>query len=732
MSFLRKESAKKQAAIVVKTPIHPRAWVWLCIAVAWVLLGHAWFAPSSFVYYGLFFCAGRIYLVWRHSQGHIDTRTAAQKNKLIRNITLVLWMITLIAVGLVWLQYRTLLGREAGIAVLTLMVGLKLLESRSQRDAHVLASLLLFMTLAAFMRQENFTALMWSLFSGLFIFAGVVAVNRNAATFDTQPLKEAGKLTAIGIPLAIILFVAFPRVAGPLWGMPSDAAGGKTGLSDSITLGKFADLAISEETAFRVKFEVKTPAEAQLYWRGPVLTEFDGTRWSATDYAAVTRTAEKSSLSLPNVALNKTGLVNEQFNDTIYDYTIYYEPHKYPYRVLLEYALNAPVGTTLNPDGVAYADVLSERSNLKAQATPQAQLGIAANKRALQRALALPAGRNPRTQTYANELLQKTNPKATRDAILTVLQHFRDQNFSYSLSPSDLTGGAKDTLTPLQIENAIDTFLFDTRTGYCEHYATAFVVIMRNMGLPARVIMGYQGGEINAIDGQMTVRQSDAHAWAEVWDDATQTWLRVDPTSAVAPWRVQAGASQRLSAAAAKQNRTVLGNFLSQSAGFISPDLAQSLLKMRAQLEASSAFLQDKFGYWVQGYGGQRQRELFGKLGFPEVNAANVMTVLGGAAGVWILLALWYFRNRKPKPTETQTLLLAFDAFILKRNLPARESSQTPAAWVAQNVQAPSEVLQLWLRDYEVAIYASEPASGQFEPKVIATLTRRLKMLAIR
>jgi transglutaminase-like putative cysteine protease len=421
--------------------------------------------------------------------------------------------LALIAVGGIYLTFKTILGRDAGVAMAILLVAFKMLEMRAKRDLFVVIFLNFFLLLTNFFYSQGIG-------TGIMMVAAIVALLSAQLTFQytgavpplAQRLRLGATILAVGAPLAVALFFLFPRVQGPLWGMPGDASSGRTGLSNTMSPGNIANLAQSTEIAFRVQFQGPPPAQHLLYWRGLVLDDFDGRTWSH----AYRRWPERDA------ALGR-GDVRATAN-----YEVTLEPHNGRWLLALDMPAGVPlvpdVGADLTPDRELRArEPVSRRVRYSAGSTLEYRLEGGSTLASSERWLALPRGFNPRAMQAGLDLQREAAPE-TR--VRKVLEMFRRESFSYTLQP------------PLLGVNSVDDFLYQSRAGFCEHYSSAFVFLMRAADVPARVVAGYQGGEINPVDGFMEVRQSDAHAWAEVWL-GERGWVRVDPTAAVAPERVQ-------------------------------------------------------------------------------------------------------------------------------------------------------------------------------------------------
>jgi transglutaminase-like putative cysteine protease len=408
--------------------------------------------------------------------------------------------------------YRTVNGVEAGTAFLALMAGVKLLETRSPRDLTVLAFIAYFLLYAAMLRDQSLVQLPLLLAGAAFVTAALMRVHAGAAGDSArQVLLRAGALTLQALPLAILIFVLFPRLPGPFWGVAAGQSA-STGLGDEMSPGEISDLSVSGDVAFRVYFDGPLPPPAQRYWRGPVLHEFDGRTWR-----------RPSAQAFPDQAVVLLGAP--------VDYQITLEPTNRQWILALDIPTQWPEGEALRTyDFLLVAPRrLTEVSSYRLRSHPRFVAGAELPESLRRKGLQLPAEGHPRSRALGRELAARHggDPLAITRELLTM---FREQPFVYTLEPPKLA------------ENAMDEFLFETRRGFCEHYAAAYTLVMRAAGVPARVVTGYQGGEFNPFGGYLIVRQSEAHAWSEIWVRG-RGWLRVDPTAAVAPERIEQGLS---------------------------------------------------------------------------------------------------------------------------------------------------------------------------------------------
>ncbi|HMC13298.1 MAG TPA: DUF3488 and DUF4129 domain-containing transglutaminase family protein [Gallionellaceae bacterium] len=502
-------------------------------------------------------------------------------------------LLTITAGGIIGLliEFHTLFGQEAGVTLLVLLTSLKLMELRSTRDATLMIYLASFIIITNFFYSQSIP-------TALFMLATLLAIittwlHLQSASLPLKPrLRIAALLLAQSIPLMLVLFVLFPRVQGPLWGMPQDSLA-RTGLTDTMSPGSISKLSLSDEIAFRVTFKGKPPLREQMYWRGPVLSDYDGQSWTPGK-TQTGKTAQLDNLSNP------------------VDYTVMLEPDG---RTWL-FALEMPTHVSI-PSGMTYDFQLRQKSpvNSRLRYDVQSQLTYRANAEEepfqLRYALQLPRGLNPRARQLAEGWRSTYGNNET--IMLAALRYFNQQGFAYTLEPPQLGF------------NAIDDFLFETRQGFCEHYAGTFVFLMRAARVPARVVTGYQGGELNDLGNYFIVRQSDAHAWAEVWLQG-RGWVRVDPTAAVSPARVQNGL------AAALPNNPALPLFARTSSPW--------LLKLRFNLD----LIAFQWNQWVLGYNTERQFAFLTKLGMEDITwrklALQMASLMALMIGLFALLML--------------------------------------------------------------------------------------------
>ncbi len=562
-------------------PREARDTLFLLVVVAWVLLPQVGHLPLWCSLFAGSLLAVRGCLAWQS-----------------RPLPSRWWMLGLLAVTLVatWATHQSLLGREPGVTLIVVLLALKTLELRARRDAFVIFFLSFFTMLTNFFFSQSLLTAAAMLVALLGLLTALVNAHMPVGK---PPLREAartaGWMTLLGAPVMLVLFMLFPRMA-PLWGIPSDGLAGRSGLSGNMQVGSMASLALDDSIALRVRFEGEPPPQRQLYFRGPVLSQFDGREWRA-QYAGF-------GFDSPRAA-------NLQVSGSALRYEVTMEPSNRPWLLLLDAAPRGPelptqqaqpVGRIFMTPDLQWMSTrpLTDLTRFRAESYTDFRHGPERQGASLQAYVELPAGFNPRTLQLAADL--RRDPRHadadTATFVQLALERLRTGGYGYTLEPG------------VYGQHTADEFWFDRKEGFCEHIASAFVVLMRALDIPARIVTGYQGGDINPVDGFWTVRQSDAHAWAEVWQ-AGRGWVRVDPTGAVSPGRV--GTLQRLQAPA---------GVFATAIGTVNPTLAANL---RAAWEA----VNNSWNQWVLNYTQSRQLDLLKSLGLDVAGWEDLSRLIG-------------------------------------------------------------------------------------------------------
>lgn len=518
----------------------------------------------------------------------------------------------------VFTTYGTVFGRDAGIVLLLVLLSLKLLEVRTRRDITLVIFLACFVIVGQFLYSQT-------IFTGLYLLLALLAltatlIDLNKISPHWQPLSNlrlAAVMLAQALPIMLVLFVLFPRIAGPLWGLPLDGQGGQAGLDDVMAPGQISRLGLSRAVAFRVEFDGSPPAPPQRYWRGPVFTLTDGNRWTAGAAAPA-----------PTAALQV-----QTYGEPV-SYSVTLEPQAHNWLFALDLPVTVPDIGHITPEFLLQAnEPLKRRVRYEVTSYPDYHLP-ATHPRQLRDALQFPANTNPRLQALA--ATWRAQSTDNQQVIDHALRHFREQPFFYTLNPPRLDNR----------RDAMDGFLFDTRRGFCEHYTSAFALLMRAAGIPARVVTGYQGGEINPLGNYLIVRQSDAHAWAEVWLDQ-RGWVRVDPTAAVSPARIELSLPAPEAQAAA-----------------IVPLFELQQIAALHQFGFVWDALNNRWNLWVLDYSPSRQQQLFAEWGLAALGWAGLAAALLIGLGIPLLLIALVMLWRRS--VRAEPVLAAYRSFCRK------------------------------------------------------------------
>ena len=603
-----------------------------------------------------------------------------------------------LAIAATWATHKTIMGRDAGVTLIVMLLTLKTLELRARRDAMVVFFLGFFVLLSNFFYSQSLPTALAMVLGLMGLLTALVNAHMTAGKPPlTQALRTAAWLALWGAPVMVALFLFFPRMA-PLWGVPSDDLAGRSGLSENMRVGEVASLAMDDSVALRIRFETpggQEPPASVLYFRGPVLSQFDGRNWQADPMS--------DAMALPQ--LNVTG---EPIR-----YQMLVEPSKRRWLTLLDAVPSEPaippgasVGRMRMSSNLQWITQRPITDVLRVDAQSYTQFSYGPQKMGaeLQRYLQLPPGSNPRTAELGQQILAQAGEHATTPVLVTAaLQRLRSGGYTYTLEP-----GVVDNI------HTADDFWFESKQGFCEHIASAFAVLMRGMGVPARIVTGYQGGDRNSVDNYWTVRNSDAHAWAEVWI-AGQGWTRVDPTGAVSPGRV--GQFQRLQAPRGAIASAV-GTFVDIS----------TMEKLRAVWEA----VNNRWNQWVINYTQSRQLNLLQNLGFESPSWTDLLRLLAGSLSVLALLWLVWARMTRQKIDDWTRLMQEARAHLQRHgiassaSMPARSLATAVGERWNASANTLSNTLSDWLLDMERLRYAQAADSQTAELK---TLRQRWQIL---
>lgn len=586
------------------TPLDRHRYAVIVALVASMLLGHVHWLPPA---YAIWLFVLLVFSAWRVRH---EVRAASA---LLRLPVLVATL------GLLIYTAGSPIGREGGSALLGGLIVLKLLESTRRRDARVLVAAALFFCMIGFLFGQGLTLTLYfcAIATLCFLALHVVSLDGERTWPQLQGdvrrgLRISARVAAAAVPLTIVTFVFFPRLSSPLWGAPWDATQGRTGISDRMRPGALSRLWNDNTPAFRVTFEGEAPPASAQYWRGPVLWTFDGEEWSR-----------------PDIYSRNAPAHIEPDSATVVSYEILMEPTERSWWFPLDLPLSIPKDAQISSDGQVRArrPLIGPRSErfrsawrfrFDARAVPgQRSIG-----------LQLPARGNPRARAIAADW--RARHDADDQRVIDEALRWFNREFTYTLEPPPLG------------RDIVDDFLFNTQAGYCEYFASSFVFLMRAAAIPARVVTGYQGGVYNSAGGYWIVRNADAHAWAEVWL-AERGWVRVDPTAAVAPERIDRGS---------------LAAAMPEAARWYSDGWG---LEWRNRLDLVAR-------YWrkaVIEFDAVRQRNLLRQVGLEDMGwqalgiGLLIFGAVGLALGVWISL-------RGMQPPTRDPLVLAYRRFNVR------------------------------------------------------------------
>lgn len=567
-------------------------------------------------------------------------------------------LLTATAVGLIVLAFGGLWGRRTATALLCVMLAAKMMEMFTMRDLRLVASVSFFLIATQFLFSEKLIYLGYLAAGSLTATIALVRIQDLHGHPAGEPpgaqaaaVRSGAMLLLMALPVALTLFVLFPRLAQPLWGLPDQVLDGRTGLSDDMSPGSISNLFLDDSPAFRVEFEDAPPPPGERYWRGPVLWHFDGSTWSRPFFGDA-----PSRQLVPEIG------------NTV-RYSVQLEPHEQRWLFALDYPVRAPENAMITIDHqVLNRHPVTALTRYELVSNPDFVDMPRLSDGARAMALRLPEGRNPRTLELAAEL-RRRHPD-DRELVGAVLRWFREEAFFYTLSAAPLG------------RHGADEFLFDLRSGYCEYYASAFAILMRAAGIPTRIVTGYQGGLWQAGSDYLLVRQSDAHAWTEVWLEGSG-WTRVDPTAAVSPDRIEQG------------SRSVID----RPGGMLNLDWLE-------QLRNRYDRIQHLWNRWVLGFDHERQRDFLQRLGLPDLSPERI-AVLMLLALLVVSAPISYLLLRQARPGRSTPVERAWRRLLvrLRRQGLEKRPAETPLEFAGR-------------------VEAALPQSGKLFRKLVETYCR--------
>lgn len=566
--------------------------IFLLVSIGLMTFPHVFHVPVPIISFFFFLLIWRLIGVWRPEY--------------LPNALLVFFLL-LSGIALLVIMHQGVFGRDAGTATFVTALGLKLLEIKTRRDLYLIVYLAFIVAASQFLYLQNIFMAVYTLVVCISLLGALVCLNSQSLT-NFQSLTIAGKILLQALPLMVIIFIFFPRVEAPRWSFLQDKNKAMTGLGDSLEPGSISQLGMSGERVFRAKFTGKIPPPRHRYWRGPVFSYTDGKKWTQTKNTHYKKYLDKVT-----------------FQGDFYQYKVLMEPQSKNWVFALELpaAFKHPLYENANHQLLTTAPA-TKRAEYTISSYAQYNTGYI-TKTELSDNLQLSGEPEQRVKQLVTQLQGFNAPPETY--IKNLFGHFRQNDFYYTLMP------------PLMGDKPIEAFLFDARAGFCGHYATAFVYLMRVAGIPARVVSGYQGGEYNKTGEFIEVRQANAHAWAEVWL-AEKGWVRYDPTTAIAPDRIE-------------QDVNIDQQIANNAVSFAPIQLDSrtiSYLKMARNLWSSVDY---SWHRWIINYDRKNQLSFLSGLGIESLKAM-LYWLLALTATVILILAIYVFRKPVPRLNKDQ------------------------------------------------------------------------------
>lgn len=596
----------------------------------------------------------------------------------------------------IWFGFGQAFGVDVAVSFLTLCFISKLWELYQKRDAYVVLNLGLFVLGSAFLIRQNLSVALVGLPSLLMLLMAFIVISDDDNVDGAGRLRTLGMLTIPAIPLLVVLFVFFPRLP-PMWSLPMAGKSATTGMSDTMSPGDFSNLSQSTELAFRVEFDDAPPARHQMYWRGLVMSDFDGRTWRQNEFSPAFWSS-RDGQTPPDWA--KSAYVG-----TGREYQVILEPTEQNWLFALDYPkLHPERGLGMSGDFTlrSYFPV-AQQLRYRSSYYNEGKVNLTLTDVQKRINLRLPKTGNDQSRAFAQDLFAKSGNNPAR-YIQSVQSFITSQGFSYTLSP------------PLLQDNRIDEFLFGTKAGFCEHYASSFTFLMRSAGIPARVVAGYQGGELGRDGKSWEVRQMDAHAWSEVWLDG-QGWVRIDPTAFVSPERIQNGMNALTEEAGAQ----MFGDGVAGQWSYQQFRMLQTLRQYSDQLSY----------YWqrdVVGYDQDKQRESLFKWFNIKTFAEQFWVLVGGFFGLaLIFVSVNLYRRKKRYHALDFPLVLLSNRLAKMDKALAKNPTEPYLAWldrINDTLNKPDEIGEI-KKAYRRYRYGGEIA----DKTILANMKEKIKKL---
>ena len=628
-SFTRSKNSAKSASKPsrLRKLIGLPAYYWVLIAQLFVILPHSSHLPVWLIGLGL------ATLVFQLPKIKAKLSTQKRLKRSYQGIQLISFVAGL--AGL-WLTYQTAFGVDVGVAFLMLCLIGKLWELYQRRDAYVVLNLSLFVLASLFLMDQGLGTTIIAAIGALMVLFAFIALNDDGNVSGDGRLRTLGLLSGAALPLLVVLFLFFPRLP-PLWSVQLSGSQATTGVSDSMSPGDFASLSQSTELAFRVEFPKGRPPQSALYWRGLVFSDFDGVTWRPSRESKGDNKSVWQGGPPPKWLEQAWATVPEAQKTDPETYQIILEPTQQNWLYGLDYPFAQVAGVGISPEFTLRKDQpVTQQLRYDALRFDAMRIDTELTPEDRQLNLALPARGNEQSHALAQRLFAQAGRDPVR-YIDTIHAWINKTEFSYTLSPPPLP------------DDRVDSFLFDTKAGFCEHYSSSFTFLMRAAGIPARVVAGYQGGELGRGGKVWEVRQMDAHAWSEVWLEG-RGWVRVDPTSFVAPERVEKG----MESLTQQRGATMFGNGPTAQLSYQQFRMLQSLRRLSDQ--ASYYWQKDVVGYDQD----KQSNALLKWLNITSVMQQIMWMVALGVIMLAIIgLIIWQRRRRRWHPADLPLVQLS-------------------------------------------------------------------------
>ena len=619
------------------------AYYWVLIAQLFVILPHAAYLPLWLIGFAIITIIAQL-----------PSIKAKFKPTRLKRLYQVMQMLGfLLGLAGLSLTYGAAFGLDMGVGFLVLCLVSKLWELYKRRDAYVVLNLSLFVIAGLFLLDQGLVTTLQAVAATIIVLLAFITLNDDSNTSGDGRMRTLGVLGVSALPLLVVLFLFFPRLP-PLWSVQLSSSQATTGVSDSMSPGDIASLSQSTELAFRVEFTQARPAQSELYWRGLVFSDFDGVTWRPNRRV---QQQWQPGRQPPNWLARSLATATTKTEPKSYEITL--EPTQQQWLFGLDYPLPQNKDTRLTSDfTLIKEEPVSEQLRYEVLRYAPMQIDPILDEVSRAANLTLPSAGNLQTQNLAKQLFAQSGSDPER-YIQAIQRWINQTEFRYTLSPPPLD------------EDRIDSFLFETKAGFCEHYSSSFTFMMRAVGIPARVVAGYQGGEMSRGGNVWEVRQMDAHAWSEVWLEG-QGWVRVDPTAFVAPERVEQG----MDALTQSRGASLFGEGAAAQVSYQQYQMLQALRRLSDQ--ASYYWQKDVVGY-------DQDKQAGSLLKWFNISSISEQIAWLAASAITVISLLvfmiWYRRRKQWHPADRPLIKLSSKVAKNDRAL-SRHDNEGALAWL--------------------------------------------------